>query len=109
MCLPRGELERAGDQNDHADRDRHVTRQRRLPHLERRQRDAERIGGDSEHGPDEEVPQAHERGESTELRLARRADGFAVARSMGTRDGIIIATIMTTHMQRNAAAASSQV
>jgi hypothetical protein len=49
--LPRGELERAGDQDDPADRDRNGARQRRQLHLDRRQRDAQRKGGHSEHGP----------------------------------------------------------
>jgi hypothetical protein len=38
--LPRGELEEAGHQDDHTDRDRYGARQRRLLHLDRRQRDA---------------------------------------------------------------------
>jgi len=37
MCLPRGELERAGDQDDQTDRDRNGVRQRRqLPLAHRR-------------------------------------------------------------------------
>jgi hypothetical protein len=35
MCLPRGELERAGDQDDHTGRDRNGARQRRQLHLDR--------------------------------------------------------------------------
>jgi len=81
--LPRAELERAGDQDDDADRDRHGARQRRLLHLDRRQRDAQRIGGRSEHGPDEEVAGAHDRGQPAEARLARPADGLAVAPQHG--------------------------
>src|SRR5882762_11062094 len=50
--LPRGELERAGDQDDHTDRDRYGARQRQLLYLERRQRDAQRKSEHSEHGPD---------------------------------------------------------
>jgi hypothetical protein len=38
--LPRGELEAAGDQDDHTDRDGYGARQRRLLHLDRRQRAA---------------------------------------------------------------------
>jgi hypothetical protein len=38
MCLPLCELERAGDQDDYTDRNRHRARQRRLLHLDRRQR-----------------------------------------------------------------------
>ena len=57
--LPRAELERVGDEDDHADRDRNGARQRRLLHLDRRQRDAQRKGGHSEHGPHEEVTHAH--------------------------------------------------
>jgi hypothetical protein len=36
MCLPRGELERASDQDDYTDHDRNGTRQRRQLHLDRR-------------------------------------------------------------------------
>ncbi len=70
MRLPRGELERAGDQDDHADSDRYGARQRRLLHLDRRQRDAQRKSGHSKHGPHEEVPHAHERGQPALARLA---------------------------------------
>jgi hypothetical protein len=77
--LPRGELEGAGDQDDHTDRDRYGARQRRLLHLDRHQRDARRKSGHSEHGPDEEVPDAHERGQRTQARLACAADRLAVA------------------------------
>ena len=38
--LPRGELKGAGKQNHCADRNRHRPRQRRLPHLHLRQREA---------------------------------------------------------------------
>src|SRR5439155_851277 len=68
--LPRGELEGAGHQDDHTDRDRYGARQRRLLHLDRRQSDAQRKGGHSEHGPDEEVTHAHERCQPTEACLA---------------------------------------
>jgi hypothetical protein len=78
MCLPRGELERAGDQDDHTDRDRNGARQRRQLHLDRRQRDAQRKGGHSERGPHGEVPHAHQRGQPTQARLACPADGLAV-------------------------------
>jgi hypothetical protein len=40
MPLPRGELEETGEQDDHSNRDRYSARQRRLLHLDRRQRDA---------------------------------------------------------------------
>jgi hypothetical protein len=65
MCLPRGELERAGDHDDHTDCDRNSTRQRRQLHLDRRQRDAQKKGGHSERGPHEEIPHAHQRGQLT--------------------------------------------
>jgi len=39
--LPRGELEEARDQDDHPHPHRDGTRQRRLPHRDRRQRDAQ--------------------------------------------------------------------
>jgi hypothetical protein len=48
--LPRGEPERAGDQDDPANRDRNGARQRRLPHLDRRERDAQRKRSHPEHG-----------------------------------------------------------
>src|SRR5437762_7684902 len=68
--LPRGELERAGDQDDHTDPDRNGARQRRLLHLDRRERDAEWKSGHSEHGPNEEITCAHERGQPTEAHVA---------------------------------------
>src|SRR5207302_5379647 len=77
--LPRGELEGAGDQDDDTDRDRYGARQRRLLHLDRRQRDAREKSGHSEHDPDEEVTYAHERGQPTEARLVGPADGLSVA------------------------------
>ena len=76
---PRGELERAGAQDDHPDRGRYGARQRRLLHLDRRQRYAERKGGHSDHGPDEEVSHSYERGQPAEARLAGPANGLAVA------------------------------
>ena len=76
--LPRAELDEAGDQDDRPDRHRYGARQRRLLHRDRRQRDAQRKGGHSEHGPDEEVAHAHERGQPTEPRLAPPADGLAI-------------------------------
>src|SRR5216117_2031432 len=42
-----------------------------------RQRDAQRKGGHSKHGPDEEVAHTHERGQPNEARLACPADGLA--------------------------------
>ena len=86
-CLPRRELERAGDQDDHTDRERHRARQRRLLHLDRRQRDAQRKGGHAEHGPDEEVPHAHEGGQPSRgasRRSRRRPGGSATAWGPGT-------------------------
>src|SRR6267154_5534520 len=77
--LPRGELEEAGDQDDRTDRDGYGARQRRLLHLDRRQSDAQRKGGHSEHGPHEEVRHADQRGHPTEPRLACPANGLAVA------------------------------
>jgi hypothetical protein len=59
--LPRGDLEEAGDQHDNTDRDRYGAGQRRLQHLDRRQRDARWKDGHPEHGPHEEVTHAHER------------------------------------------------
>ncbi len=79
MCLPRGELERAGDQDDHTDRDRNGARYRGQLHLDRLQRNAQRKGGHSDRGPDEEVTHSHERGQPTEARLACPANGLAVA------------------------------
>jgi hypothetical protein len=38
-----------------------------------------RKGSHSEHGPHEEVPHAHQRGQPTQVRLACPADGLAVA------------------------------
>src|SRR2546425_8501223 len=60
MRFPRGELEQAGQQDDHPDHDR----------CGARQRGAQRKGGHSEHGPDEEVAHAHERSQATEAGLA---------------------------------------
>jgi hypothetical protein len=40
--LPHSELEGSGDHDDRADGDRYAARQRRLLHLDRRQRDAQR-------------------------------------------------------------------
>ena len=60
MRLPRGELEDAGHQDDHTDRDGEGARQR----------DDERIGGHSEQSPHDEVTDAHERGQPTEAGLA---------------------------------------
>jgi hypothetical protein len=44
MFLPCGELESAGDEDDHTDRERNGARQRLLLHFDRRQRDAQRKG-----------------------------------------------------------------
>ena len=46
--LPRAELERSGDEDDHARPDRYRARQRRLLHLDLRERDAQRKDGHSE-------------------------------------------------------------
>jgi hypothetical protein len=98
--LPRGELEQAGGEDDHTDRDRNGARHRRLLHLDPRQHDAERKGRQPEHGPDEEVRHAHESREPAEA-VPYPTDGLAVRHSIGTRTRII-ATIITTHMPRNA-------
>jgi hypothetical protein len=79
MRFPHGELQRAGDEDDHANHNRYGARQHRLLHLERRQRHANRISDHSEQHPDEEVTQAHERGQLTEARLPCSADGLAKA------------------------------
>ena len=63
--LSESQLERAGDDDDHADRDRNGARQRRHLHLSRRQRDAQRKSDHSEDSPHEEVTHAHERGQRT--------------------------------------------
>jgi hypothetical protein len=108
-CLPRAELERPGDQDGDTNRDRNGARERRLLHLDRRQRGAERKGSHSEQGPHEEVPQAHQRGQAPQALPACPADGLAKRHSIGTRDGSIIATIITTHIPRNDAAAPTHV
>jgi hypothetical protein len=77
--------------------------------VHRRQRDARRKSGHSEHGPDKEVPHAHERGQPTEARFAWPANGLVVGHSIGTKDGSIIATIITIHMPRNNVAAAVHV
>ncbi len=81
--LPRGELQEAGDQDDHTDRRRYCARQRRQVHLGRRQHDPQRKRGHSGHGPHEEVPRTHQRGQPTQARLACPADGLAVAPQHG--------------------------
>jgi hypothetical protein len=68
MRLPCRELERSSEKDDHAGRRRNRARQRRVLHLDRRQRDAQRKNGNSEHRPDEEVTGTHERGEPTKVR-----------------------------------------
>ena len=70
MRLPRAELERAGDQDGHAGRDRYGARQRRLLHLDLRKRSAQWKDGHPEHRPDEEVSHAHERRQRAQARLA---------------------------------------
>ena len=108
-CLPRGELQRACDQDDHADSDRYGIRQRRLLHLYGRERDAHRIGDHSEHGPHEEVPHTHQRGQWTEASLARVTTACRYRHSIGTKHGSIIATIITTHIPMKEAPAAGQV
>jgi len=78
-------------------------------HLDRRQRDAQRKGGHCEHGPHEEVSHAHQRSQPSQARLACPADGLAIALQHWHKDGSIIATIITTHMPRNDAAAPGHV
>ena len=107
--LPGGELEEARDQHDHADRDRYGARQRLMLHLDRRQRDAQGKSGHSEHGPDEEVPHTHEHGQPTEARLAGPANRPAITPQHRDQGRQLIATIITTHMPRNDAAAPGQV
>ncbi len=79
MCLPRGKLKRPGDQHHRTGRDRNTARQQRPPHLDRRQRNAQRKDGHSEHGPNEEIPRPHACDQPIEARLACRAYGLAVA------------------------------
>jgi len=74
----------------------------------RGQRDAQRKSGHSEHGPDEEVSHANERGQPAEARLAGPANGPAGRYSIGTRDGSIIASIITTHMPTNDVAVAAK-
>ena len=83
MCLPRGDLERASNEDDHPDRDGHGARQRRLLHLDCRQRDTHRKRCDAERGVDEEVPDDNERGQRTFARLARAANRLTVPRQHG--------------------------
>ena len=78
-------------------------------HLDRRQRDAQRKGGHCEHGPHEEVSHAHQRSQPSQARLACPADGLAIALQHWHKDGSIIATIITTHMPKNDAAAPGYV
>lgn len=59
MCLPHGELQRTGDQDDQAARHRNGARQHRRLHLDRRQRDAQNKRGHSERGPYGEISRAH--------------------------------------------------
>jgi len=79
VSLPGGELECAGAQDHRTSHDRNRARQRRQPHLERRQRGAQRKGGYAEHGPHEQVPHAHQRGQPAQSRPACCADCLAVA------------------------------
>ena len=79
VCLPRGELDCARDQDDHAGRDRNGARQRRPLHCGRCQRDTDRERGDSEPGPHGVVPRGYHCGQPPEARLGCVADGLTVA------------------------------
>lgn len=79
MGLPGGELQRAGDQHDHAHRDRHGARHRLLLHFNPRQHDASRERRDAQHDPDEEVPAADDRGKPAEASRACALNSFAIA------------------------------
>jgi hypothetical protein len=61
--------------------------------------------GHSEHGPDEEVTRAHERVSRPRRVSPVRPTASPVAPRHWDQDGSIIATIITTHMPRNDAAA----
>jgi len=65
MCLPRGELERSCDQDNHADREWYGAGQRWLSHLEGYQSDAQRKSYQSESAPDQEVTRTNQRGQPT--------------------------------------------
>jgi hypothetical protein len=80
------ELERAGGEDDYANRNRNGARQRGQLHLDRRQGDTQRKGGHSEHGPHKEVPRAHYRGQATEARLALCCRWPGSSHSIGTRE-----------------------
>ena len=67
------QLARAGDQHDHTDRDRDGARQR----------EAQRKGGHAAHGPHEEVPHAHERGQPTQAPLASPSRSFRLRQGSG--------------------------
>jgi hypothetical protein len=56
--LPPAELKSAGDHDDNTDRDRNNSRQRRPLHFDLGKRRAQRENNNSEHSPDEEVPDA---------------------------------------------------
>ena len=58
MCLPGGELERSGDQDDRTDRDRCNARERRLLHLDRRR--------DRDCGRNKDRPKASQRNVSAQ-------------------------------------------
>lgn len=58
MGFPGGELDRSGNQDDRTGGDRSGASQRGLVHLDRRQRNAQRIDRHSEQGPREEVAAA---------------------------------------------------
>ena len=67
--LPRGELERADDQDDHSDGDRYGARHCRNSHLDLRQRDAQRERDQAKEGPDEEVTRTNKTRQQAEARV----------------------------------------
>jgi hypothetical protein len=76
-------LKQAGEEDDHPDRHRYSARKRRVLHLDRRHSNAQWKRGRAEHGPDEEVTDAHERGQPTKSRAACVASDFAVPQQHG--------------------------
>ena len=80
MRFPCGELERTSDQHDRSNGDRNGSSQYRLPHLDGRQRDAQRKDDHSQGGPNEEVTRADKRGQPAHMPLAGPANGLAIAR-----------------------------
>jgi hypothetical protein len=101
---------RAGDQNDHTIRDRNGARQLRLLDRDRRQRVAQRKGGRFR-------TRVHTKKYPTPTSAVSRPrhvssvppTAWRQRRRIGTKDDSIIATIITTHMRRNDAAAPGQV